>query len=48
MLRRAWHSVRGRILGGHLLVLPILITFWVIYNPWTGQTYWDISMRRGW
>jgi uncharacterized membrane protein len=30
-LRRAWHSVRGRILGGLLLVLPILITFWVIY-----------------
>jgi uncharacterized membrane protein len=31
MLRKAWHSVRGRILGGLLLVLPILITFWVIY-----------------
>jgi uncharacterized membrane protein len=31
MLRRAWHSVRGRILGGLLLVLPIAITFWVIY-----------------
>ncbi len=29
--RRAWHSVRGRILGGLLLVLPVLITFWVIY-----------------
>jgi uncharacterized membrane protein len=30
-LRRAWHSIRGRILGGLLLVLPVLITFWVIY-----------------
>jgi uncharacterized membrane protein len=31
VLRRAWHSIRGRILGGLLLVLPVLITFWVIY-----------------
>src|SRR5579883_1894170 len=29
--RRAWHSVRSRILSGLLLVLPILITLWVIY-----------------
>jgi uncharacterized membrane protein len=29
--RRAWHSIRARIFGGLLLVLPILITFWVIY-----------------
>jgi uncharacterized membrane protein len=31
MLRSAWHSIRGRILGGLMLVLPILITLWVIY-----------------
>jgi len=30
-LRRAWHSVRGRVLAGLLLVLPILLTFWVVY-----------------
>jgi uncharacterized membrane protein len=29
-LRRVWHSVRGRILGGLLLALPILITLWII------------------
>jgi uncharacterized membrane protein len=26
-----WHGIRGRILAGLLLVLPVLITFWVIY-----------------
>jgi uncharacterized membrane protein len=31
LLRGVWHGIRGRILGGLLLVLPILITFWVIY-----------------
>jgi uncharacterized membrane protein len=31
LLRRVWHGIRGRIFGGLLLVLPILITFWVIY-----------------
>jgi uncharacterized membrane protein len=30
-LGRAWQSIRGRILGGLLFVLPILITLWVIY-----------------
>ena len=30
-LGSAWLSIRGRILGGLLLVLPILITFWVVY-----------------
>src|SRR5215813_6721143 len=30
-LRSIWHIVRGRVLGGLMLVLPILITFWVIY-----------------
>ena len=29
--RRAWHSIRGRIVGGLMLVLPIVITLWVIY-----------------
>jgi uncharacterized membrane protein len=29
--RRVWHGVRARILGGLLLVLPILITLWVIH-----------------
>src|SRR5262249_19205640 len=26
-----WHGVRARLLGGLLLVLPILITFWIIH-----------------
>jgi uncharacterized membrane protein len=30
-LRKSWLSFRGRVLGGLMLVLPILITFWVIY-----------------
>jgi uncharacterized membrane protein len=30
-LRRAWHSIRARILGGLVLVLPIVITLWVVY-----------------
>jgi uncharacterized membrane protein len=30
-LRRVWHNIRGRILGGILLVLPILITLWIIH-----------------
>jgi uncharacterized membrane protein len=30
-LRKVWHSIRGRILGGLMLVLPVLITFWVVY-----------------
>src|SRR5262245_58968271 len=31
VLRRVWHSIRGRVLGGLLFVLPILVTLWVIY-----------------
>ena len=31
VFREAWHSIRGRILGGLLLVLPIAITLWVIH-----------------
>jgi uncharacterized membrane protein len=30
-LRTAWHNIRGRILGGLVFVLPILITLWVIH-----------------
>ena len=30
-LRRVWYGIRGRILGGLLLALPILITLWIIY-----------------
>jgi uncharacterized membrane protein len=29
--RRVWYGIRSRILGGFLLVLPILITVWVIH-----------------
>src|SRR5262249_52792648 len=31
VLRTAWHSVRGRVLGGLLLVLPVVITLWALY-----------------
>ncbi|HMF14263.1 MAG TPA: DUF502 domain-containing protein [Gemmataceae bacterium] len=31
MFRKTWLSIRGRILGGLMLVLPVLITLWVIY-----------------
>jgi uncharacterized membrane protein len=31
MFHKTWLSIRGRILGGLMLVLPILITLWVIY-----------------
>jgi uncharacterized membrane protein len=34
-LRSAWLSIRGRILGGLLLVLPVLVTFWVVYWLYT-------------
>src|SRR5262245_8764445 len=34
--RRTWHGIRGRILGCLLLVLPILITFWVIHCLYSG------------
>jgi uncharacterized membrane protein len=30
-LRRFWHAIRGRIVGGLLLALPILITLWIIH-----------------
>jgi uncharacterized membrane protein len=31
VLRRTWQGIRSRILGGLMLVAPILITLWVIY-----------------
>lgn len=34
-LRAAWANVRRRILGGLVLVLPILITFWVVHWIYT-------------
>jgi len=36
LFRRAWHNVRARMLGGLLLVLPILITLWVIHWLYSG------------
>src|SRR5262249_25540151 len=57
VLRRAWQGIRGRILGGLLLVLPILITFWVIYwlysslekyviDPLALLVIWQVEGRR--
>jgi uncharacterized membrane protein len=43
VLRRAWHGIRDRILGGLLLVLPVLITFWVVY--WLYSTLEDYAIR---
>jgi uncharacterized membrane protein len=36
VLSRFWHDIRRRILGGLLLVLPFLITFWVVYWLYSG------------
>jgi len=36
VFRRTWHRIRGRILGGLILVLPILITLWVIHWLYSG------------
>jgi uncharacterized membrane protein len=36
VFRRIWHGIRGRILGGLLIALPILITFWFIHWLYTG------------
>ena len=43
VLRRVWHGIRGRILSGLLLVLPILITFWVVY--WLYSALEDYIIR---
>ncbi|HEY7328176.1 MAG TPA: DUF502 domain-containing protein [Gemmataceae bacterium] len=36
VFRRTWHRVRQRILGGLMLVLPILITLWFIHWLYSG------------
>jgi uncharacterized membrane protein len=36
VFRRIWRGIRGRIFGGLLVVLPILITFWFIHWLYTG------------
>src|SRR5262245_18502176 len=36
VFRSTWHSIRGRILGGLLLVLPVVITLWVIHWIYSG------------
>jgi uncharacterized membrane protein len=41
--RRVWHGVRARILGGLLLVLPILITLWVIHWLYSALTTYVID-----
>ena len=43
VLRRAWHGIRGRIFGGLLLVLPVLITFWALY--WLYSALEDYLIR---
>ena len=43
VLRKAWHGIRGRIFGGLLLVLPVLITFWVVY--WLYSALEDYAIR---
>src|SRR5262249_31489443 len=53
----AWHSIRDRLLGGLLLVLPILITLWIIYalyshlekyviDPLALLVLWQVQGRR--
>ncbi|MEI8371427.1 MAG: DUF502 domain-containing protein [Planctomycetota bacterium] len=55
--RRVWHGVRGRILGGVLVVLPILITLWIIHwlystlekyviDPLALLVLWQVNGRR--
>jgi uncharacterized membrane protein len=43
VFRRTWHRVRGRILGGLVLVLPILITLWVIHWLYSGLEHYLID-----
>jgi uncharacterized membrane protein len=43
VLRRVWHGIRGRIFAGLLVVLPVLITFWVVY--WLYSTLEDYAIR---
>jgi uncharacterized membrane protein len=43
LLPRTWHSVRGRVLSGLLLVLPIVITLWVVYWLYSTLEYYAID-----
>jgi uncharacterized membrane protein len=43
MTRRVWYGIRARILGGLLLVLPILITLWVIHWLYSGLEQYVID-----
>lgn len=43
VLRRTWHSVRGRVLSGLLVVLPIVITLWVVYWLYATLEYYAID-----
>jgi uncharacterized membrane protein len=43
VFRRIWHRVRSRILGGLILVLPILITLWVIHSLYSGLEHYVIG-----
>ena len=42
-LRRAWHSVWGQVLSGLLLVLPIVVTLWVVYRLYSTLEYYAID-----
>ncbi len=43
VFRRTWHRVRARILGGLMLVLPILITLWLIHWLYSGLEHYVID-----
>lgn len=43
VFRRNWHRVRDRILGGLMLVLPILITLWLIHWLYSGLEHYLID-----
>src|SRR5262245_16506169 len=42
-VRKAWHSIRARVLGGRLLVLPLLVTIWVVYWLYMFLEKWVID-----
>jgi uncharacterized membrane protein len=55
--RRVWHGIRARVIGGLLLVLPILITLWVIHwlyavlesyviDPLAQLVLWQVRKQR--
>jgi uncharacterized membrane protein len=43
VLLRMWHSVRGRVLSGLLVVLPIIVTLWVVYWMYSTLEYYVID-----